>query len=697
MDTRTNPPTLQKNPPPTNLPTGREEGTLKFDEPKWPDLEVSTPSEGNSVIVSLTDDSVGETKTSVITESVNLALPVKIDSVITNVIASKANVDNVVPTTGSTPLVEEMVRKILDALSGLDDEMKSINNQKKVAKSRRDNMEELLAVVRNSLNGLVLGIPELVKRLVREEMAGGTACTTPTSPCACSTNVDGGRKSLSDVSEAETFSVSPPVSGNSKLIPDSNEPVTRKDPKSSAGPVTSAGGRNGVPPAKGKARDQKGSYLSKWIEGCKAGNSAGSESDSASSPVAGGGAPGTLKRVQSFLKDKPVQMPGNNNLPKSENGKKTKPKGSAGSGTSARRKTGFPPAKGMDLKPMTFSDCVKIGDGASGGPVGRKSPPAAGDAGTSQDTVAKDGESSIASSRARTEDVGSSPSKGAKPSENLSRKAKVRLKKDDICTTATVRVPVIGNVPLPRQSADHGFTVRKTGKTKDMTVTEVAAQLDKVNPRTHGVAVRRLVCRSNEVRVILRNEHGSIGNLRKAVEALGFATDNLSSERQPRVTIYDVSLQKTSSELEAELNEMGETSWKPTKALHSFRNDLNIRSGTTCWVVEVDGRMRNKLISDGRVQVGWNSCRVADSVRIVMCYRCLGFGHAAKRCNLNPNCSRCGASGHEGRGCGSKDRKCFLCMTAKHKRIAHIPGGKGCLVYERKLKSFVRTVNYCEP
>ncbi|EFN65037.1 hypothetical protein EAG_01181, partial [Camponotus floridanus] len=42
--------------------------------------------------------------------------------------------------------------------------------------------------------------------------------------------------------------------------------------------------------------------------------------------------------------------------------------------------------------------------------------------------------------------------------------------------------------------------------------------------------------------------------------------------------------------------------------------------------------LRIRILNQARIYLGWSSCRVADHVQILQCYRCLSFGHIAKDC-----------------------------------------------------------------
>lgn len=93
----------------------------------------------------------------------------------------------------------------------------------------------------------------------------------------------------------------------------------------------------------------------------------------------------------------------------------------------------------------------------------------------------------------------------------------------------------------------------------------------------------------------------------------------------------------------------------------------------TSVVVEVSPENRRKLLEQGRVYLGWNSCRLADHLRVTQCFECLGFGHISRECRAERDvCGHCGEA-HETRACKNKSGKlkCHNCVAAKSAHVDH--------------------------
>ncbi|KYN50590.1 hypothetical protein ALC57_10176, partial [Trachymyrmex cornetzi] len=75
----------------------------------------------------------------------------------------------------------------------------------------------------------------------------------------------------------------------------------------------------------------------------------------------------------------------------------------------------------------------------------------------------------------------------------------------------------------------------------------------------------------------------------------------------------------------------------------------------------------NRLISEGRVRLGWSSAGVvALTKRRLQCFRCLAVGHTRANCQSLTDrstwCFQCGSDGHRAAGCRLPP-KCPVCAS----------------------------------
>ncbi|CAI6364139.1 unnamed protein product [Macrosiphum euphorbiae] len=90
-------------------------------------------------------------------------------------------------------------------------------------------------------------------------------------------------------------------------------------------------------------------------------------------------------------------------------------------------------------------------------------------------------------------------------------------------------------------------------------------------------------------------------------------------------------------------------------------------------------RVAEALLFEGRMKIGWSTCKVRLKERSSRCYRCQGFGHYAANCtgpDRTKTCMRCGEDGHIAVRC-NKTPSCPLCRDNGFK-IDHISGGEAC-------------------
>ncbi|XP_044574127.1 uncharacterized protein LOC123258324 [Drosophila ananassae] len=105
-------------------------------------------------------------------------------------------------------------------------------------------------------------------------------------------------------------------------------------------------------------------------------------------------------------------------------------------------------------------------------------------------------------------------------------------------------------------------------------------------------------------------------------------------------------------------------------------------SGTQVATLGAGPDLASKILSEGRLRIGWTVCRVRERKAQRRCYRCLNFGHIAAFCKEQTDrsnwCLRCGKPGHKVATCTS-EAKCFLCAAANKPDQAHVAGTQSLL------------------
>lgn len=116
------------------------------------------------------------------------------------------------------------------------------------------------------------------------------------------------------------------------------------------------------------------------------------------------------------------------------------------------------------------------------------------------------------------------------------------------------------------------------------------------------------------------------------------------------------------------------------------------RNGNTNYtlIIETDIDTYKKILTQEKLSVQWDRCRVFEHLYVSRCYKCLGFAHSSKVCTKKQACYKCGGE-HEKKDCTSKIIKCINCVNAVKNLnldldVAHEAYSSECIVWRRRLE-----------
>lgn len=117
---------------------------------------------------------------------------------------------------------------------------------------------------------------------------------------------------------------------------------------------------------------------------------------------------------------------------------------------------------------------------------------------------------------------------------------------------------------------------------------------------------------------------------------------------------------------------------------------------------EVDPQTYKKMLDVGKINVGWDVCRVYDAVSVVRCYKCNGYNHKAKMCTRDVKCPKCAGS-HSIKDCKAKETEviCSNCKEAVTKlnlriNIDHAAWDTECPVFKKNLEIEKNKIDFLE-
>jgi len=213
-----------------------------------------------------------------------------------------------------------------------------------------------------------------------------------------------------------------------------------------------------------------------------------------------------------------------------------------------------------------------------------------------------------------------------------------------------------------------------------------------IRPGEAGIKIDRVVKgRNKSVRIVA--DHNEISRLKPMLDGLGMEVKQID-KLNPRLLIKDIPESTDKARfvedlVRQNLNGLGK---EDVRLIYwSIKNQKNSMA-----VIEVSPSIRLSLLSQGRIYLGWSSCRVTDHVRVLQCFKCLAFGHIAKGCQVKEDiCGHCGDK-HESRACPKTGvRKCHNCEKAKMLATDHSAlDSSACPILQRKLGDKAKMVRY---
>lgn len=108
-------------------------------------------------------------------------------------------------------------------------------------------------------------------------------------------------------------------------------------------------------------------------------------------------------------------------------------------------------------------------------------------------------------------------------------------------------------------------------------------------------------------------------------------------------------------------------------------------------IVDLPEQAAARLLKQGRIRIGWVSCRVKLRTEVKRCFKCLSFGHESGSCagpDRSKACFRCGKEGHVAKTCKEK-ALCMVCAEAgvQQQNLGHVLGTGLCKVFRDALRT----------
>lgn len=138
--------------------------------------------------------------------------------------------------------------------------------------------------------------------------------------------------------------------------------------------------------------------------------------------------------------------------------------------------------------------------------------------------------------------------------------------------------------------------------------------------------------------------------------------------KKPRLKIVGVEDQLSETELKECLAEQNMYLKKiDLKLVTCYSTERLEGSKTYSYIVEVDSNAHQLMLEAGRVNIGWERCKVLESFNIMRCFKCCGYGHKSATCKSDEICGKCTGL-HKSKQCASEEIRCINCVQVNKNR-----------------------------
>lgn len=232
-------------------------------------------------------------------------------------------------------------------------------------------------------------------------------------------------------------------------------------------------------------------------------------------------------------------------------------------------------------------------------------------------------------------------------------------------------------------------------------VEDVRAEVQKkVNAKDLNVH-RVTSSRSGAVIVSLKDE-ASVAVLQANVEKQlgGRFEAQLRESFKPSIKIIGMSDEMDEDELRDSLVEQNDVfanlkHFKLRKTFHIEKwrfNNIGV-------FVELDAETFFKVLDLGKVNCGWNRCRVFDGLQVTRCFKCNGYGHKGADCRSEKQICPICSEDHKWEECKATAEKCVNCEKLRVQRKVNVDANHSawssdCPVFQKEQEKRNRLVDF---
>ena len=235
--------------------------------------------------------------------------------------------------------------------------------------------------------------------------------------------------------------------------------------------------------------------------------------------------------------------------------------------------------------------------------------------------------------------------------------------------------------------------LKSSEDTKKAVMSSFAPSKDKLKIRS----VKKIA--NNGVLIETTNKDDATRMLQSGKLTAAGLVAGLPEKKRPRVIIYNVPTDTSDKDFLTALrnqNLAGMDKGKQREEIKISHKTGNRNAEINNWVLEVTPDIRNALLKQDKVYLGWICLRIRDYVNVSRCYKCQEYGHVSKYCRATKDtCGHCGRDGHKFKDCPNTEKDA-ICITCKRRGREHNHSSRSpeCPAYKIAMENEIARTEY---